>query len=153
FAAGVVLAQPSVQAGIPQRGVTPAGFYAVSDIETIDTVSGNLSLRVPITSFPAGRAGASATVSLTYNSSIYAWNDQQLVNSDFISPGGSGGWHYSFDYNFVKDYIQYDFSNCNSSVNYAYFRYRLVTPDGASHALFIRGRSDDWHGYYPYQSI
>src|SRR6267143_1225441 len=57
FAAGVAVAQPSTQFTIPQRGVTPAGFYAISDIETIDSVSGNVSLKIPITSFPAGRAG------------------------------------------------------------------------------------------------
>src|SRR5712691_10841623 len=155
FLAGVLQAQPqpSTQVTIPQRGVTPAGFYGVSEIETIDSVSGNLSLRIPLTSFPAGRTGASASVALIYNSSIYAWDGEQLVNSDFISPGDSGGWHYSYDYNFTNDYIPFDNSNCNSSVDYAYYRYRLITPDGSSHVLFIRGRTDDWHGYYAYASI
>jgi len=90
-------------------------------------------LRIPITSFPAGRTGSTASLALVYNSSIYAWDGEQLVNSDFISPGDSGGWHYSFDYNFTSDYIPFDNSNCNSSVNYAYYRYRLITPDGTSH--------------------
>ena len=145
-------AQPSSQVTIPQRGKTPAGFYSITDIETIDTASGNLSLRIPITSLPGARTETSASVDLIYNSAIYAWYGEQLVNSDFISPVDSGGWRYSFDYTFTNDYIPFDFNNCNSTVNFAYFRYRLVTPDGASHVLYIRGRDDDWRGYYPYPS-
>src|SRR5262245_34283001 len=153
FTTGVVHAQPGPQVIIPQRGVTPTGSYAISDIETIDSMSGNLTLKIPITSFPAGRGGTTASVALTYNSSIYTWFGGQLANSGAISPGDSGGWGYSFDYYFTNDHIMQSLTDCNSSVNFAYTRYRLVTPDGSSHVLFIRGRNDDWQGYYPYQSF
>src|SRR5690242_20153678 len=76
---------PSPTVIIPQRGVTPIGSYAITDIETVDTVNGNLSLRLPITSLASGRTGTTASLSLVYNSSMYAWNGPQLVNSDFIS--------------------------------------------------------------------
>src|SRR5690348_5369085 len=88
---------PSPTVIIPQRGVTPAGFYAISDMETIDAVGGNLSLKIPIGSLPPGRTGFAASLALIYNSSIYAWDGSLLVNSDYISPDDSGGWHYSFD--------------------------------------------------------
>ncbi len=51
----------------PQRGFYPGGSYAVSDIESINTTSGNLSLRVPLATLPQGRGGLSAALALVYN--------------------------------------------------------------------------------------
>src|SRR5689334_2601455 len=147
---GVLQAQTSSQVMIPQRGVVPAGFYGASDLETIDSVSGNLLLKIPLASFPAGRTGTTAGVGLIYNSSIYGWQGTRLQNSDIIDPLDSGGWHYNYQYTFTTDYIPP--SDCfNTQLDAAYWRYRLITPDGSSHVLYILGRSDDSpSGYYPY---
>jgi hypothetical protein len=55
----------------PERGFRPSGSYALSDIETISTTSGNMILKVPLASLPPGRGGLSATLSLLYNSKLY----------------------------------------------------------------------------------
>ena len=39
---------------MPSRGTVPGGAYAISDIETIDSVSGNLLYRIPLAA-AAGR--------------------------------------------------------------------------------------------------
>ena len=45
----VLLGAPvAAQEKAPERGFRPAGSYALSDIETISTTSGNLMLRVPL---------------------------------------------------------------------------------------------------------
>lgn len=54
----MVLAQEKA----PERGFRPAGSYALSDMETISTTSGNLMLRVPLAGLPPGRGGLSASL-------------------------------------------------------------------------------------------
>src|SRR5260370_8310853 len=56
---------------MPQRGLVPTGSYAISDLETINVVNGNVSYRIPLTSLPPGRAGWSLGLDLTYNSQIH----------------------------------------------------------------------------------
>jgi len=151
-----VMAQPA-QLTIPQMGTVPYGSYSLSDIETIDDVSGNVLIKIPLTSMAPGPAGFSLPIGLTYNSSIYAWswngNTNTLVSSDIFDQTNSGGWRYNFNYALTNDYIPFDPGLCNQNNNYAYLRYRLITPDGSSHTLYISGRSDDVTlGYYPYPS-
>src|SRR5258708_22510994 len=74
--------QTSTPLYMPSRGIVPNGSYSISQIEAIDGVSGNLSLHVPITALPPGRAGFSQDVSLNYNSSIFVWLGTQLGQSN-----------------------------------------------------------------------
>ena len=83
MACALLQAEQPVQLGIPQRGIVPNGSYALSDMETIDTTNGNVSLRIPITSLPAGRGGFSQSLDLHYNSSIY---------TDFVSSSGENSY-------------------------------------------------------------
>ena len=39
----------------PEHGFQPAGSFALSNIETINTANGNMILRVPIAALPPGR--------------------------------------------------------------------------------------------------
>jgi hypothetical protein len=55
----------------PERGFRPAGSYALSDMETISTTSGNMMVRVPLSGLPPGRGGLAAALSLIYNSKLY----------------------------------------------------------------------------------
>src|SRR6185436_14551153 len=90
---------------IPERGFMPARSYAISDIETINTTSGNLMLNIPIVQLPPGRAGLSAALRLAYNSRL--WDsypdhifalDGSVVTVERLSPSPQGGWHYAFQY-------------------------------------------------------
>ena len=51
-----------------KRGFHPANSYALGDIETIGTISGNLMLHIPLASLPAGRNGLTASLQLNYRS-------------------------------------------------------------------------------------
>lgn len=90
----------SAQEQSPQRGFNAGGSYAISDIETISTTGGNLSLRVPVGSLPAGRGGLAASVSLVYNSKLYdsypstqrvGGNDYEVTRLSKSSAGGGLG--------------------------------------------------------------
>ena len=60
---------------MPARGFLPTHGYAMSDIETISTTSGNLMLDIPLAALPPGRGGHSGfQLRLRYNSKIYDGN-------------------------------------------------------------------------------
>jgi hypothetical protein len=59
------------QDGSNKRGFAPGNSFSVGDIETINTTNGNLMLRFPLTTLPAGRNGLSAGLTLYYNSKLY----------------------------------------------------------------------------------
>ena len=69
---GVALAQTmdSPPVAHPQRGFYPGGSYSLSDIESVDDVSGNVILKIPVAKLPPGRGGSSFAVDLIYNSAI-----------------------------------------------------------------------------------
>src|SRR5580658_1300273 len=56
---------------MPNRGLYPLGSYSSSDIESVNNVTGNVTLSIPLAKLPAGRAGSTFGVSLIYNSAIY----------------------------------------------------------------------------------
>jgi RHS repeat-associated protein len=138
------------QLNIPQRGVVPNGFYEVSEIETIDAVSGSVSLQIPITSFPPGRAGLTHGIELLYNSRIYTG---AFISGQFalfpvhnIDPSDSAGWRYGYQYSVVTDVSQYaGISPCTPGSA----ALRLIMPDGSSHRLYGTA-TDLGSGYYIY---
>src|SRR6266545_4157786 len=54
----------------PARGFQPAGSYAVSQLDSVNNVSGGLTVRIPLAKV-AGRNGAGLSVDLIYNSALY----------------------------------------------------------------------------------
>lgn len=75
FCAAPSLAQSGKE---PQRGFHPAGSYSLGDVETVSTTSGNMMLRVPLASLPAGRGGSPGPgVALIYNSKL--WDPSPVV--------------------------------------------------------------------------
>jgi len=129
-----------------QRGFHPAGSYALSDIETINTNNGNLMLRLPMASLPAGRGGSlSASIGLFYNSKI--WDSQTLIWKDtfnntytdhLLRESPEGGWRYGFEYkpqlfSRLDDYDETSKPPCTSLQ--ALYRYKLKVsfPDGSLH--------------------
>lgn len=85
----------------PQRGFHPAGAHALGDVETINTSSGNLALRIPLASLPAGRGGSPGpAVALIYNSKL--WDPYPVTtpsgNSTFLKSAPDGNWRYGYGY-------------------------------------------------------
>jgi hypothetical protein len=92
----------------PQRGFHPAGSYAISDVETINTSNGNMILNVPLASLPQGRGShPGAALKLLYNSKLL--DSRPEIHSDPLDPSNpstnytynvlqasdKGGWRYA----------------------------------------------------------
>jgi RHS repeat-associated protein len=150
------------QLDIPPLGTVPYGSYSVEKLETIDVTSGNVMINIPLTSMAPGAAGFSIPIGLNYNSSIYTWqatadpNDPsgpfQPVNSQFVDTASTAGWRYSYRYVFTTDYLgpvaPYP---CSPPLGtQTWLRYRLITPDGSSHTLYVSGQNDNqtYPAYY-----
>src|SRR6185369_5544248 len=101
IAVHVAQAQNPVQ---PKRGFYPAGSYALSDIESINTTNGNVILKIPLASLPAGRGGSAAGVGLYYNSKPYetfSYQEGRFEDGSFsteLRASDAGGWRYGFRY-------------------------------------------------------
>ncbi|HRI05068.1 MAG TPA: RHS repeat-associated core domain-containing protein [Pyrinomonadaceae bacterium] len=114
----------------PDRGFTPGGSYALSDIETIALQSGNLMLNIPLASLPPGRGGLSAGLSLRYNSKLW---DVSTGEQDYpatgtlagLIPGEDGGWNYGYRYSIKLQ---------ESGTGFTPF---IVMPDGSQHKLCV----------------
>lgn len=127
----------------PVRGLVPYGSYNLGDTETIDEATGALQLRIPLAALPAGRAGHSAGIDLTYSSRIF---------DTFYSPspGGpgtyeqfatqrsaDGGWRYAYGVEIrLEQRSVVDSSNCSSNEELRRkFKVVAVFPDGSKHEL------------------
>jgi RHS repeat-associated protein len=82
------------QDGSNKRGFSPGNSFSIGDIETINTTNGNLMLRFPMASLPAGRNGLSAGINLYYNSKLYDSETQWFVDPNascnMVGEDGSG---------------------------------------------------------------
>jgi RHS repeat-associated protein len=139
----------------PQRGFHPAGSYALTDIETINTNNGNLMLRLPMASLPAGRGGSlSASIGLFYNSKI--WDSQTLIWKDtfnntytdhLLRNSPEGGWRYGFEYKpqLFDRLDQYDLSSvppCTDAEVLWRYKLQVSFPDGSLHEFRPSGDTD-----------
>jgi hypothetical protein len=143
----------------PQRGFYPAGSYALSDIETINTVSGNMMFRVPLVSLPPGRSGLSAGISLVYNSKLYDLQHQsgydpnaQPATWDDLYASAQGGWRFATDYQLYAKYLPTDQADPQCDL----FSYRLKLfmsfPDGSEHEFrptSFLPNGDSWYNVMP----
>jgi RHS repeat-associated protein len=152
----------------PQRGFYPAGSYALSDVETINTTNGNVIFRIPLVSLPPGRGGLSAGVGLYYNSKIwetFSYEDGRFEDGSYsteLRASDSGGWRYGFKYNvqLVHRYQENQPAHVNCIFNnpadtYVY-KVKMKFPDGSEHVFrpsgytdsqgdnFFRMRPDGW---------
>lgn len=147
---GIMMAQ-STPDTMPQRGIVPAGSYTISDIETINSVNGNLMYRIPLATLPPGNAGWTADVSLIYNSQIY---DITLSTGNSIADPttpvlyqtltGSpwGDWRYSYSYGIVLEtrpspQLNGSYNCYTSEENWKIYKLKVITPDGSYHTLHL----------------
>ena len=146
-----------------QRGFLPAGSYAISDLETINTVNGNLMLHIPMVSLPKGRAGTTgAGVGLIYNSKgwdtfVQEFNDF-APNGDPIQIelnhvlGSPSGWHYRTEFQlFMNDRLDHFQTPppCTDLTAIYANKLTMLFPDGSVHEFRPQGFTDRFFdGYF-----
>ena len=136
---------------------SPIGRNSLSQIESIDPVSGGLSLSIPLAQLPPGPGGFSAGLNLIYNSSIYdtvasfpsVTADDQF---NYTPSSHGGGWNYGFQYTLwaqprvaVTSGSFPNQSQCsvmNASEQNYWFKSFLTAPDGSNHLLTMVGTVD-----------
>src|ERR1700730_1923581 len=148
FLSATVMAQEKA----PERGFRPAGSYALSDIETISTTSGNMMLKVPLASLPPGRGGLSVSLNLIYNSKLYdAFPTSTYINHSYydvtnLKKSQAGGWRYAYQYELYGE-GRYGGTDPMGEINPCTFtlyiaKLSLLTPDGGKHELRLAGHTD-----------
>ncbi len=137
----------------PQRGTYPSGSYAISNIESINPVNGNLMFNLPLGALPAGRKGMGAGVGLHYNSKLFdsfvgeaCYYDEstyqyvcESVEQLVSSP--EGGWRLGFQYKLQQKW------NPNFACDGAY-KMVMSFPDGSTHEFMPYGYSVPNNGGY-----
>src|SRR6185369_8425791 len=148
IAVHVAQAQNPVQ---PKRGFYPAGSYALSDIESINTTNGNVILKIPLASLPAGRGGSAAGVGLYYNSKPYetfSYQEGRFEDGSYstqLRASDTGGWRYGFKYD--VQYIERSEESqtlhptCGQIDSYI-FKVKMKFPDGSEHVFRPSGYDD-----------
>ena len=83
---------------IPSRGFSTTGQYSLSQIESVNALTGNLGLSIPLAHLPAGPAGFSAGVNLMYNSAIYDVSASPSGQNEALTYIHTGSdWKQSFE--------------------------------------------------------
>ncbi len=139
----------------PDRGWLPTGVFSASDLGTVNQVSGNLTLRIPITALAPDRgAGHAFQLELGYNSALYDTSPAiaSTVNSlPYLRlPLGAsvhGGWNYNYNYGLEYEYRAQPSAgglSCGTmdGTTWRMHKMYLRTPDGALHLLVPFGLSD-----------
>ena len=137
----------------PDRGINPIGSYAVSDIESVNLINGNMSLAIPLAALPPMAGGElSRALRAHFNSKL--WNTKLREVED---PGGNyveetlqlsneGGWristpyvlwfrHRDADYQAIVPTLDDPSDPLNQELRRYTYKMVLTTPDGASHEL------------------
>jgi RHS repeat-associated protein len=125
----------------PSTGFQPAHLYAISDIETIDNGTGNLSLHIPITQLPPGPGGFTAGLTLSYSNRY--WETEPFTSDGDITYGlresFSGGWRLSMLPTLDFEYVQsngYD-DPCGYFITAELFQLKLTNPDGSRNTFML----------------
>jgi hypothetical protein len=153
------------QGATPNRGFQPGASYALSDIETINTTNGNLSLHLPLGKLPAGRGGFSGQLNLHYDSKLYDSKTQWYQDWDHVVFGephvairnmlvtsNEGGWHYGtgYDLQLIDRMTQYPpeiAPQYPASETIYHYKVKVAFPDGSLHEFMPRVGSQIDQGY------
>jgi hypothetical protein len=132
---------------MPSRGLIPTGLFAVSDVETINVVNGNVLFRIPLAALPPNRSGLTAGFNLTYNSQIYDIQRDPGVSQitglpttfQHLRPSQQGGgWQYGYMYSLSLDILPGLGTNCNGTPDLRkIYRLSVISPDGSHHTLHL----------------
>jgi len=153
------------QGSTPGRGFQPGGSFALSDIETINTTNGNLSLHLPLGSLPAGRGGFSGQLNLHYDSKLYDSQTQWYQDFEHLEFGNphvairnmlvksdEGGWHYGTGYELQLIDRMYQYPpeiapQYPASETIYHYKVKVAFPDGSVHEFMPRVGSQIDQGY------
>lgn len=152
---------PSADVFRPSRGFQPAGSYSISETESVNDTTGNVSLKIPLAQTPPGKSGHRLGLSLSYNSALFDLRTQAadadhvfgytatIGPVNMLAPADlskSGGWQYNYRYA-----LETDTRACFGGA--VCTRVSLLTGDGGSHALWMKlpnPNQNDTAGYSQY---
>ena len=143
----------------PMRGFMPNMDQLSSPVDNIQVAGGKLHLQIPLASLPRGQGGTGYDLNLEYDSNLYnlqTIRSSALVgyslydpvyapyNRAYINPiTTNGGWFYNArNNNRIESEgktLIYRYGDDYPIENVRINRYRLITPDGSSHILYLRG--------------
>ena len=139
----------------PSRGIMPNSEQVSGPLDSVDPISGKLHIQIPLASLPAGHAGTSFDLSLTYDSHLFDLYAGEVaegrIMQTFSSPLNGGGWHYNFANYKVESEQRYvptwEQPICDGDPVYVMehervYRHRISLPDGSQHLLHLRGYGD-----------
>lgn len=158
----------------PDRGLSPLGSYAVSDIDNVNLTNGNLNLSIPLASLPPMAGGKlTYTIQATYNSKIWDVVRSEFRNEQPSSPivvvdkpqrSDAGGWRlrvgYRLEFRSARsefDWVQPTSGDPDQAIlQQGWYKTFLVMPDGSEHELrplgyqscMPLGNRDFLKGYY-----
>ncbi len=157
--AGTTSLAQAQQVPTTARGFQPAGSYALSDLETINTVNGNMILNFPLGKLAPGRGGLSAGINVNYNSKLYDTrleyapdDSNQITAQNFLKTSDAGGWRYGFKFSpllFNRLTGLDSPPQCPDQQAMYIWKLRMIFPDGNSREFRPTGFIDNYgDGYY-----
>ena len=143
----------------PMRGFMPNMDQLSSPVDNIQVVGGKLHLQIPLASLARGQGGTGYNLNLEYDSNLYnlqTFRGSAMVGYSLYDPvyapynyayinsiTTNGGWFYNARNNNRIESdgktLIYRYGDDYPIENVRINRYRLVTPDGSSHTLYLRG--------------
>ena len=147
----------------PDRGLTPLGTYAVSDIENINLSNGNVNLSIPLASLPPIAGGKlSYVLRAVYNSKMWDATKGEVQNEDPLQPpyvidnlalSTLSGWSIGERYQIAvrESHLDFDWLPPGDPRDPEYelltqnrwVKFILTALDGATHELSLNN-SVDW---------
>jgi RHS repeat-associated protein len=153
------------QGSTPERGFQSGGSYTLSEIETINTTNGNLSLQLPLGKLAPGRSSFSGQLNLHYHSKLYdsklewyqdwdhlVFGEPHTVIRNKLMTSDQGGWHYGTGYELqiIDRMSQYPLEvapQYPAQETIYHYKVRVVFPDGSVHEFMPRVGSLIDQGY------
>jgi RHS repeat-associated protein len=135
---------PSLSGG---GGSSATSSFALDRIESVNSINGNMSLRIPAAHLPPGPAGLSVGVDLVYNSTIFdlqtsvqVANIGNVLSSTYTPSIHGGGWNYSYKYTLwsqprLTTINAFACSSMTPAEKLNWYKTMFATPDGANHPL------------------
>jgi RHS repeat-associated protein len=154
------------QTARPDRGMNNTGSYQASNIDAVNMLNGNVTLKVPLASLPPIAGGKlSYTLNAYYNSKLLNLNRRetkvgtgepgcpQSFTVEEPMTADNGGWRLEGGYRlFFRDaHEDYDYSNdlnetCDGNEYYfmqgKFFKPMIRMPDGSEHELRINSANN-----------
>jgi RHS repeat-associated protein len=132
-----------------QRGIQPNGAYSISATDSVNMVSGNLYLSIPLAQLPPNQAGTRFPLTLVYNSQLLdatsyydSWTDGSGQQGTYLTTklvgSPNGGWQYTYGYALRAESRPFPSStvDCGSAQEEFKFKLSVVFPDGSAHLLY-----------------